>query len=223
MKLVAACVFASALSIAFPEVNDHTITSPSLPGVELTVAGDFSYAGGRHFTLYGVAEAQQEFFVDSDQGHNVRRFYWFQFERFLPGNDNRYNCPPVRLMDIGGLDFIGDTKVYTDYAAVKPEPESDVARARSLLASKGFRLPRAATRARLIHLVGSDRRSELMIIYAEALPSARLPNDAVNEMPADDRFPQLAEEIIDHAKQSLQIRLASSQANSSPETKTPAQ
>jgi hypothetical protein len=187
------------------QVRGQTILSESLPAADLTFARSFRYAGGQRFPLYGVADAEQHFFVDADRHNQVRRFYWIQFEHYLPDNNDHYDYSAARTIEIGGLTFICDTKVYTDYAGLRPDPESDGGKGRSLLASRGFLLPRAAIRARLIHLPGNDNRSELMIIYAEALPEDKLPRDARNETPADDKYPQLWKVVIQHAKESLSI------------------
>jgi hypothetical protein len=218
MKLAARLIFLMTLVMSFPaclaaqlpwtverQVRGQTIFSPSLPAVQLTFADSFRYAGGQRFPLYEIADAEQHFFVDADRHGQVRHLYWIQFEHYLPDNDHRYNYTASHTIEIGGLSFISDTKIYTDYAGLKPQPESDVDKARSLLAGRGFRLPRTAIRARLIHLPGNDNRSELMIIYLEALSPDKLPKDAGNEMVADDRFPQLSEVVIQHAKASLSI------------------
>ena len=103
------------------------------------------------------------------------------------------------------MSFLYDTKIYTDYAGLKPAPGSDVEKARALLAAHGLHLPKTAIRARMFHLPGTDKRSELMIIYLEAMPADKMPKDAVNEMPADDKYPELAQALLRHAQQSLKI------------------
>ena len=57
---------------------------------------------------------------------------------------------------------------------------------------------------RLIHLPDSDNRSELMIIYLEALEPGQLPPGATNETTADPS-PQLAALVLRHAREGLRI------------------
>jgi hypothetical protein len=185
-------------------VEGQTLVSGSLPRVTVTVDAGFRYAGSLRFPLYGVADAEQHFFVDADSGNKIRRFYWLQFEHYLPDNSNHYAYPDGRKTDISGMSFISDSRIYTDYAAVNSAPDSDSGRARAFLASKGFRLPTAAIRARLF-LPGSDYRSELMIIYVEALAPDLVPPDAKNELSADDRFPELSALVQQHVSQGLRI------------------
>jgi hypothetical protein len=159
-------------------VEGRTLTSHSQPRAVITFDRAFHYAGSQRFPLYGVADAEQHFFVDADSANQIRRLYWLQFEHYLPDNDHHYTYSTTHETMIGGLKFLSDTRVYTDYVALTPSPDSDSARARTLLSGKGFRLPTGAIRAPLVHLPDSDNRSELMIIYMEALAPGRLPPDA---------------------------------------------
>jgi hypothetical protein len=187
------------------EVNGQTLVSRSLPSVDLSFSSEFRYVGGQRFVLYQVADAEQHFFVDADENKRVRRFFWVQFEHFLPSNGGHYDYKPLRQTKIGDLTFIYDSKLYADYAGLKPSPDSDGARGRELLAKAGFTLPQSAARVRLIHLPVTDMRSELMIIYLESTTRERLPDGAKAEMPADDEFPQWSEFLLTHLRESLKI------------------
>ena len=187
-------------------IQGQTLVSSSLPRVNVTVDPGFRYAGSLRFPLYGVADAEQHFFVDADADNKIRRFYWFQFEHYLPENSDHYVYPAAPKTDISGLSFISDSRLYTDYAGVNSAPDSDAGKARAFLSSKGLKLPTAAIRARLF-LPGSDYRSELMIIYVEALAPDLVPPDAKNEMPADDRFPEISALVQRHVSQGLRIEV----------------
>ena len=128
-----------------------------------------------------------------------------KFEHYLPSNSNRYNYSAAHLTKIGGLSFLTDKRIYTDYAGLRPTPDSDSAQARSLFLTRAFRLPATAIRARLVHLPDGDNRSELMIIYLEALAPDQVPADAKNEMTADDRFPDLSAQVVRHDVEGLKI------------------
>ena len=209
LAIIMAMIFSGGLAAQIPAVerlvHGQTIVSPSLPAADLTFAKSFHPAGSQRFSIHAVADAEQHFFVDADARGNVRRLYWIQFEHYLPDNDHRYIYPPARAIDISGMRFIADTKLYTDYAGLTPQAGSDVEQARTLLAAKGLTLPKSAIRVRMFH-AGPDNRSELMIIYLEALPAAKLPPDAANEAPMDDKYPVLAATVIKDAKASLKIQ-----------------
>jgi hypothetical protein len=218
MKLAANCVVLIALMAAVPawsadqvpttvarKVDGQTLVSPELPPARFRFADGFRYVGGQRFALDGPTDAEQHFFADADAQGRVRRAYWIQFEHKMPSNNGSYNYVSPQTAKLGGLSFLYDTKIYTDYAGLKPAPGSDVEKARALLAAHGLHLPKTAIRARMFHLPGTDKRSELMIIYLEALSPDKMPKDAVNEMPADDKYPELAQALLRHAQQSLKI------------------
>jgi hypothetical protein len=219
MKLPGSLIFLTALTVSLPtwattdvpttirQVEGQTLISPELPAARLTFTPGFRYVGGQRFPLYGVADAEQHFFVDADRDGQIRRLYWLQFEHYMPDNDHRYKYPITRTTEISGLPFLYDTELYTDYAAgPMPMPNSDGDKARALLAAKGFKLPHTAIRARMFHSPGNDNRSELMIIYMESLQSGKMPKDAVDQMAMDDKFPDLAETVVRDARTSLRIQ-----------------
>jgi hypothetical protein len=62
------------------QAHGQTLTSKSDPAVQITFAPQFQYAGGQRFLLYGVAEAEQHFYTQSNSEGKIERFYWIQFE-----------------------------------------------------------------------------------------------------------------------------------------------
>jgi len=192
-------------------VRGQTIESNHDPVARLRFARDFKYAGGQRFVLYGVAEAEQHFFVDADASGTIRRFYWVQFEHYLPGTSGSYTYLPRQLVKIGPFDFIADTKVFVDYGKTVLNPnsreDSDQALAGRLLRRKGYEPPIAAARTRMFYLPDSTGRAELMVIFVEALSPADI---AGRELPvegaAQDRWPELADRVVRDAKHGLTIQ-----------------
>jgi hypothetical protein len=186
------------------QIQGQILTSKSNPAIQITFAPHFKYAGGQRFLLYGVAEAEQHFFTQSDANGQIARFYWVQFEHYLPSNKHQYDYPSLRTTDIDGLPFIYDTAVFSDYAGTKSQPDSDAAQARSLLKKAGLTLPAAAVRIRMVHLTDSSKRSELMIIYGETL-NAKAPPVSEEGREADDQLPELATSVRKHAAEGMKI------------------
>jgi hypothetical protein len=93
------------------KVHGQTIVSQELPAAEVTFSNDFRYIGGQSVNLYGNAEAEQHLFVAVGRCNAIQRFYWLQFEHFLPSNDRTCDYEPTRTTDIGGLTFIYDVRV----------------------------------------------------------------------------------------------------------------
>jgi hypothetical protein len=187
------------------KVEGQTLVSPELPAARFRFARGFHYLGGQRFALGGSTDAEQHFFADAGQDGAIRKLYWIQFEHKMPGNDGRYNYLSPLTAGLSGMSFVYDTKIYTDYPGVTPAAGSDVEKARAFLAGHGLHLPHTAMRARMFHLPGTDKRSELMIIYVEAMPAERMPQDAGNDMAADDKYPALAKALMQRAGQGLKI------------------
>lgn len=191
-------------------VRGQTIESNHQPAARLRFARDFTYVGGQRFVLYGVAEAEQHFFVDADSSGTIRSLYWVQFEHYLPSSSGSYTYASRQVVTIGPFDFIADTKVFADYSKTVLNPDSredsDQAYAGRLLRRKGYKPPAAAARTRMFYVPDSTRRAELMVIFVEALtPSDTVGRELPIEGPAQDRWPELADRVVRDAKRGLSI------------------
>ncbi|MDH3523001.1 MAG: hypothetical protein OES32_05380 [Acidobacteriota bacterium] len=147
-------------------VSDHD------PAVVLRFDSAFRYAGGQKFVLYGVADAEQHFFVETTADDRLKSVYWVQYEAYLPGKRGTYDYgdSPMRVT-------LDDHEFYTDTDVVEFDPDrkrrrgTDGAMARQLLAGKGYVLPHDFAYARLVYLTDESRRKELMIIFIDDLAS----------------------------------------------------
>lgn len=187
-------------------VHGQILTSPEMPAVRLEFGKDFKYVGSQSFILYDVANAEQHFFVDADNQGRISRFYWVQFEGYLPNNTHTYHYKATKTINLGGLDFIADA--YARNIKDNPgRPNSDSSRARAFLESKGFRLAsNDILLQRLVHLVDEARRNELMIIYVEDLSGAAL--TAADLSPggkAAARWEQEANDLLERAVKGIKI------------------
>jgi hypothetical protein len=155
-------------------VEGQTLVSNEKPRARVEFGKDFKYVGGHAFILYGVARAEQHFFVDANKDGRIRRFYWVQFEGYLPTNSHAYDYKVNKSVNIGGLDFVADA--YPRNIKANPgRADGDGARAREFLAAKGYRLAGDdVVMQRLVHLIGEPKRDELMIIYLEDLGPKKL-------------------------------------------------
>jgi hypothetical protein len=188
------------------EIHGQTLISKELPSADLTFATGDRYVGGQVVNLYGNAEAEQHLFVKGPSTGPVESFYWLQFEHFLPSNRNTYDYKPDRTTDLGGLPFIYDVKAFANYAGIQTDPGSDGAAMSALLAQHNLAFPRKAARVRMFYLPTPDRRTELMIIYGEALSQdSRVPvsDDGVR---LDEASPESAKLLLEHARAGLTIQ-----------------
>jgi hypothetical protein len=202
----------SSLEAAKPErtVSGQILSSGRDPTARLEFTSNFKYMGSQRFILYGVADAEQHFFVDADTAGSIRSFYWVQFENFLPGKGDIYNYPARSLVKIGPFEFSADTKVFAEYSKTvldfSSQTESDSAHVGRFLNGKGLRPPTAAARVRMFYLPDSGHRTELMIIYVEALSRGDIaPSDLPRESPADEKWPAIARRVTEDARRGLSI------------------
>jgi hypothetical protein len=134
------------------------------PIQELHFAKPFRYAGGQRFVLKKIADAEQHFFVEEAKPGTIRRLYWIQFEKLLPGKGEGYDYSQDVEMPVDGVPFWRNARRWDG----PPDPDSDRAAMYAFLAKHGYRMPDSALRIRLVHVPESNRREELMIVYAEA-------------------------------------------------------
>ena len=214
--LIAVLLITAVQSLAqtTPEVNlnnlrtakGQVLTSPDLPKLQLKFDKAFKYVGGHTFILYDVARAEQHFFVDADKDGHVSRFYWVQFEGYLPSNTHSYNYRSPKTVNIGGLDFFAD--VYAQKVDPKQgRPDSDGNRAREFLLSKGFKTASdEVMMQRLVHLLDKEKRNELMIIYLEVLtPTGLTSADLATGGKAHDKWQTISEGLLQRAQSGMQI------------------
>jgi hypothetical protein len=67
-------------------LSGQVLKSKDTPAAQLEFDKAFKYIGGQSFVLYGVANVEQHFFIDSDKDGRMKRFFWVQFEGYLPTN-----------------------------------------------------------------------------------------------------------------------------------------
>ena len=187
----------------------RTLFSTARPAVQLKFGRAFKYIGTQSFTLYGVAHAEQHFLVDADDEKRVRRLYWIQFEGYLPDNKHTYDYKITDTAKIGGYEFIADSRpVNIEAAKAQQRPDSDGARARAFLESKGYRMASDdALMQRLVHMVDASKRDELMIIYMEDIgASGLLAEDLSEKGKAANMWKGIAAGLLERAVGGIEMR-----------------
>lgn len=187
-------------------VKGQVLTSPAVPAVKLEFDKAFKYAGSQSFVLYDVANAEQHFFVDADDQGRIKRFYWVQFEGYLPTNTHTYDYKSTKTIDAGGLNFFADA--YPRNIKANPgRADSDGSRARSFLTGKGYRMAGDDLLSqRLVHLVDEAKRNELMIINIEDLSGMGL--TAADLSPggsAAARWDEMAKGLLERALKNMKV------------------
>lgn len=187
-------------------VADNELVSLGDPGIVMGFHPSFRHIGGQKFVLYGVADTEQHFFVETDADNRLKSFYWVQFEAYLPDNSYHYDYEdsPSRLR-------IGDYDFYMDTEAVQSNPEkrrrgTDGARAREFLDSKGYAVPQNFAYARLVHLTDASRRKELMVIFIEDLAPLGLSGAELQQGgEAAHRWPEIEDSHIEKIRNTMTL------------------
>jgi hypothetical protein len=182
-------------AVASPQAPSRSVRGSSVvsdrdPAVRISLPGDATFVGSDSLVLYGITNCRQFVFVQADKRKNIERLYWVQFEAYvasMPKLHYEYDSP--RHATLGGMNFYLDTWL-SEYAGGTPSPPdlgqlkaalakfgyaapaginsgSDSEHVFSVITAKGYTLPRKRIDVRFVHLPGSDRRKELMVIYSE--------------------------------------------------------
>lgn len=98
-------------------VSGQTLTSMSNPRITLQFAPSFRYAGGQAFDLLGIEVAEEHLFVVADPGRSIQRFFWVQFEHYLPSSDYKIDYSSIRQqpLRLGPITFLAHTRIGRDY------------------------------------------------------------------------------------------------------------
>ena len=191
-------------------VQGQTLISSEFPAAQLTFSAAYRYIGAQVVSLYGNAEAEQHVFVRGPESGPVQGFYWVQFEHFLPTNKMTYEYENQRAIDINGFPFSYDVKSFRDYAYMQDEDSaSDGAAISRLLAQHHLAFPAKAARVRMVYLPTPDHRTELMIIYGEAVAdNSSIPFKSARDegVLLNDAAPQAASELLARAFAGLTLR-----------------
>lgn len=188
-------------------VSENELVSNRDPAVIMRFGPAFRHLGGQKFVLYGVADTEQHFFVETTDDNVLKSVYWIQFEAYLPDNSYEYDYDdsPLRLQ-------FGDYDFYADTAAVQSDPErkrrrgTDGARAREFLQSKGYTFPQNYAYARLVHLTDASRRKELMVIFIEDLAPLGVTGSDLHDDGKDaGRWPEIEQDHLEKIRRTMTL------------------
>jgi len=187
--------------------SGNDLVSNQDPAAILRFDPAFRHLGGQRFILYGVAEVEQHFFVETNVDGTLKSVYWIQFEAYLPDKASTYNYDdsPLRVT-------LNDYEFYTDTVVVAFDPDkkrkrgTDGAMARQFLASKGYEFPRDFFYARLVYLTDQFRNKELMIIFIDDLaPGGLTATELQQGGTGAARWPEVERAHLDRIRNTLNV------------------
>lgn len=174
IAFILAAFLAATANAAAPEriASANSVTSKADPQLRITVPRAAKYVGADRWNLYDVADCEIHVFVEAGKDRRVKRFYWIQFEAYLPEFPDYhydYPSPPNTPMRFWNRDF--QVRARFGPTAEPAKPASDLERVRQLIAKAGYTLPAHMMNVRLVHLEAKDAtglaRSEMILFYNE--------------------------------------------------------
>lgn len=192
---------------AVRHLKNRTIFSDESPRAKLSIRGNLRFIGAQQINIHGNSQAEQYVFAGFDRKNIVDKFYLIQFEHFLPTNRMAYDYDTMQTTQVDDFQFRYDVKSFSGLGTLLREDQgSDGQALERLIERKHLVLPRNTVLVRMFHLPSADRRTELMILYGEALPQntdVPLRNGGVS---LNTESPGSAEKFLAHARQGLVIR-----------------
>ena len=107
-------------------VSGNDLISTQDPAAVLRFDPEYKYLGGQKFILYGVADTEQHFFVETTTDDKLKSVYWVQYEAYLPDKSYTYDYDdsPLRVT-LGDYEFYTDTAVFHFDPNIKRRPGTD--------------------------------------------------------------------------------------------------
>lgn len=224
--IIVAAILIAGVAIAHWYFSDRGrfTTEPELTGLSRTVLGNdlisdhdpavilrfdpaFRHVGGQKFILYGVADTEQHFFVETTTDNKLKSVYWVQYEAYLPHKRYTYDYDdsPLRVA-LNDIEFYTDTDVVGFDPNRKRRRGTDGAMARQFLASKGYVFPNDFAYARLVYLTDESRQKELMIIFIDDLASRGFTASALEKSGTDAaRWTEVEQAHLDRIEDTLTV------------------
>jgi hypothetical protein len=192
---------------AVRHIKGRTIFSEESPKAQLSIRRGLRFIGTQQVNLHGNAEAEQFVFARSGRDNIVEQFYLIQFEHFLSTNHLTYDYASMRTTQMGNFQFNYDVKSYPDLGALLMEDQgSDGQALEQLLAKQHLVLPHNTVLVRMFHSPSADHRTELMILYGEALPQNTSVPVRNGGVALGAESPSSAQMFLEHAREGLIIQ-----------------
>jgi hypothetical protein len=187
------------------KIESNRVVSERDPKIKIEVPNAARYIGADRWNLYEIADCEIHVFVEADEEKNIKKYYWIQFESYLPSKpEYSYNYKGGNDMLIAGLDFNVRARFGSSSDPIKPG--SDLERVVKLISASGYNLPADIMNVRLVHLLDKTKRKELMIIYGEDLaPTGLRTADLIGDGKIHPKWAAIEAELIERAKQNIKL------------------
>ncbi|WP_440959564.1 hypothetical protein ACFELO_05515 [Oceanicaulis sp. LC35] len=167
------------------------------------------YIGAKRWALYDAVDAEMHLFVEAGEDRIVDRLYWIQFEAYLPSLPDAaydFHRSDLERRALGDAEFFVRARFGVGEGDV-PEPGSDNAMMRAVLADAGYALPAETINATMKHILDpEDPREELMIIYIEDLePTGATMDEIIETRLEGPLWAGLSRGVLDRAQARISV------------------
>ena len=190
-------------------VDGASLSSPYQPDARIRVPDEAVYIGAQRWALYDAVDAEMHLFVEAGEDRIVDRLYWIQFEAYLPSLPNAeydFHRSDLERRPLGDADFFVRAR-FGEGDSDEPEPGSDNAMMRAVLADAGYALPDETINATMKHILDpDDPREELMIIYIEDLePTGSTMSEIIETRLEGPLWAGLSQGVLDRAQARISV------------------
>jgi hypothetical protein len=208
--IIAALAIATLASSPYPAPEriqqKNSIVSRADPAVTVRVPRGAVYVGTQRWPLYYVADCELHVFVEADASKRVKRFYWIQFEQYLPSQpDARYDyAKPVNVRE-AHWGKVWWRRARFGPTGEKPQPGSELERVYALIAKAGYSLPPHMINVRLVRMLDDPAdsgkgRKELILFYNEDMaPVAARSEDFITDGKINASWAPVEKALVERA------------------------
>lgn len=193
------------------QVAGDVVAYPGPSAMRVSVPAGATYLGADRFILKELSDCEMHIFVEADANRRVRRFYWVQFENYLPSRPNdrfTYGETDRRSTHWGATIWIDAEPALMTRT---PPPGSDTEHYRDIIRRAGYTMPPGMMSVRLVRLLDDPTgtgygRRELMMIYGEDLaPTGLTYDDVTTNGEPNQRWTALEGALVSRAENAFEV------------------
>jgi hypothetical protein len=201
--------------VAAPErtVEKNSVVSRVDPAATVRVPRSAVYVGGDRWPLYDVADCEVHVFVEADAQKRVKRYYWIQFEQYLPTRPDAiydYSSAVNVRQTIWGKTWWRRARFGS--TSETPQAGSDLERVYGLITKAGYTLPADIINVRMVRFLDDPNdsgkgRKELLLFYAEDMADVgATTNDFITDNKVNAKWAPVEKALVERAIKRFGVR-----------------
>lgn len=196
------------MNIPERSVEANQLHSTELPCLRVQIDPDLTYIGNFKATVLENAQIDNYYFVDKNADGQIQRILYFQFESLFDNNDDIYDYPDMKDINVAGHDFgyDGGVRMYRQAKIDEQAENSDVRRTVDFLKANDAQFVEGEFYGTLrFAQIMEDKRKDLLIIYLERMEEAAIPEDVIAKSRRSDEWSDFCEQFLARALRTFAI------------------